>query len=267
VVPSGNLWYLPFDLLPMSDADPRTPLLARHPVCYVPTMAHVRQINAPAPVVRNTVGLFNTFFAVDRTTNQTLSSQIAKGSAQSVKLDVQQKSTLSTPSWLRLRSDQIWIAAELPMVKTPWELRVLPIEPSRENALANWMQSPLQAPVRLFLPGLQSSAQRVEMNGGNELFVPACTFMAAGVRSAWVSRWKVGGRSAHTALGRVLEELEYESPTSAWQRAAIALWAEKLPTGEETLLPAAKGLPATVSGSHPLLWSGYMMIGDHRAPQ
>lgn len=267
IVPSGNLWYLPFDLLPISDSDLRTPLLARHSICYVPTLAHLRLINSPAPSVRNTVGLFSTFFAADRVVNQTLAGQIGQGLPQVAKLDVQQKSSLSSPSWLRLRSDQIWVAAELPMVKTPWELRVLPLEPSKENALANWTQSPLKSPSRIFLPGLQSHAQRVEMSGGNELFLPACTFLAAGVRSAWVSRWKVGGRSSHTALSRVIDELEFESPSAAWQRAAIALWAEKLPTSEEPLLPAAKALPVTIDGSHPLLWSGYMMIGDHRPPQ
>lgn len=267
VVPNGNLWYLPFDLLPASPADPRAPLLARHAVCYLPTLAHVGQINAPAPVARNMVGVISPFFSADRATNQSLCSQVGQASAGAVRLDVQQKSPLSSPSWLRLRADSLWVACELPMAKTPWELRVIPIEPSQENALANWMQSPLRAPSRLFLPGLQSSAVRVEMNGGNELFVPACTLLAAGVRSAWVSRWKVGGRSALSALSRVIDELEVESPSSAWQRTAIALWAEKFATADEPVLPSARGLPSSIDGNHPLLWSGYMMIGDNLPPQ
>ncbi len=55
----------------------------------------------------------------------------------------------------------------------------LALEPSRENALANWMQSPLRAPARLFLPGLQTNATKVEMKGGQEIFIPACTFMGS----------------------------------------------------------------------------------------
>ncbi|MCC6509692.1 MAG: hypothetical protein IT423_11325 [Pirellulaceae bacterium] len=266
IVPSGNLWYLPFDLLPL-DADGRVPLLARHPTCYLPTLSHVRLLGSAAPTVRNTIGIYNSFFANERVANQTLCGQIGQGLPQSLRLDSQQKSGLSTPSWLRLRGDQIWVASELPMVKTPWELRVLPLEPSQENALANWMQSPLRGPSRLFLPGLQTGASIVEMKGGNELFIPACTFMVSGVRSTWMSRWKVGGRSTHTALGRLLDEMQYESPSSAWQRSAIALWAEKIPTAEEPVLPSAKSLPSTIDGSHPLLWSGYMVLGDHLAPE
>ena len=266
VIPSGNLWYLPFDLLPV-DGLSGSPMLAKHPVCYLPTLAHCRHLSEPAPTVRNTVGLYNAFFVRDRATNQGLCAQVGKELKPSLRMDLQQKSTLAAPSWLRLRADQLWVASELPMGATPWELKVLPLEPSRENALANWMQSPLRAPSRLFLPGLQSYANVVEMKGGQEIFVPACTFMAAGAKSVWLSRWKVGGRSAHLALDRVLDETQFESPSSAWQRAAIALWAEDLPTSDEPILPSAKGLPATISGQHPLLWSGYMMLGDHRAPE
>lgn len=267
IVPSGNLWYLPFDLLPAAENDVTTPLLARHRICYLPTLAHVRQIDGPPPTVTTAVGLYGNFFATDRELNQALASQVAQDSRQSVRLDVTQKLGLTSPSWLRIRADQLWVACELPAPKNPWELRLLPVEPSQENALANWMQAPMRSPARVFLPGLQTSAQRIELNGGDELFVPACTLMATGVRSLWVSRWKVGGRSSQIALSRVMEELAYESPSSAWQRTAIALWAEKLATADEPLLPEAKALPKTIDGSHPLLWSGYMMIGDHRQPQ
>lgn len=267
VIPSGNLWYLPFEVLPASESDLSTPLLARHRVCYLPTLGHLRQIDGPPPAVTNAVGLYGNFFAADRVVNQTLAAEVAQGQRQSVRIDVTQKHGLTSPSWLRLRADQIWVACELPVPKNPWELRILPIEPSSENALANWMQAPMRSPSRLFLPGLQTSAARVQLNGGDELFVPACTLMASGVQSLWVSRWKVGGRSAQIALSRLMDELTYESPSSAWQRTAIGLWAEKLATADEPLLPGAKALPATINGSHPLLWSGYMMIGDHRPPQ
>jgi hypothetical protein len=266
VIPSGNLWYLPFDLLPI-DGNGSKPLLARHPICYLPTLAHCRQLESPAPTVRNTVGLYSNFFARDRSANQALCSQLGVDLKQSLRMDLQTKSTLASPSWIRLRADQLWVASELPMGTTPWELKVLPIEPSRENALANWMQSPLRCPSRLFLPGIQSQASKVELKGGQEIFIPACTFMSAGAKSVWMSRWKVGGRSAHAALERVMDEIQVEAPSSAWQRAAIALWAEELPTADESILPAAKALPPTISGQHPLLWSGYMMLGDHRPPE
>ncbi len=240
--------------------------MAKHPVCYLPTLAHSRNLGGPAPTVRSTVGLFNSFFVRDRSANLGLCNQLGKELKQSLKIDLLQKSTLASPSWLRLRADQMWVASELPMGATPWELKVVPLEPSRENALANWMQSPLRAPSRLFLPGLQTAATKVEFKGGQEIFIPACTFMAAGTKSVWMSRWKVGGRSAHTALDRVMDEIQFESPSSAWQRAAIALWAEELPTGDEPILPTARALPPTINGQHPILWSGYMMLGDHLPP-
>ena len=204
VIPSGNLWYLPFDLLSV-DSNFAQPMLAQHPVCYLPTLAHCRQLNGPAPTVRNTVGLFNNFFVRDRATNLGLCQQLGKDLKQSLRIDLQQKSTLASPSWLRMRADQLWVASELPMGATPWELKVLPLEPSRENALANWMQSPLRAPSRLFLPGLQTWASKVEMKGGQEIFIPACTFMAArhqiGLDVALESRWPERPNGPGTGAG------------------------------------------------------------------
>ena len=267
VVPAGNLWYLPFEVLPLAGSEAREPLLARHAVCYLPSLSQLRNLGKPAPKIRQTVGLAGDFFSSDRVTNQALAAEVVKTMpGQSLLVEIQQKPLLAAPSWLRMRADQLWVAQELPMAKTPWELRVLPVEPSRENALANWMQTPLRAPKRMLMPGLESSAQRGELNGGNEIFLPASTMMAAGTQAIWLSRWKTGGRSAHYALSRLSEELEIEAPSSAWRRTGLALWAEQLKTADEPLVPAAKGLPSSVSGQHPLFWSGYLMIGDHAPP-
>ncbi len=274
IVPSGNLWYMPFELMPAIENDPRTPLLAKHAICYVPTLAHVGNLKSTSPKCSSSVGLYSNFFAVDRAANQALAAKIIPSSSNSLQLDMQQKAVGASPRWLRFRADQLWVASEITMGATPWETRLCPIEGAADAALANWMQSPLCSPARVYLPGYQSSAALVEMKGGNEIFVPACTLSAAGCKSLWMSRWSVGGRSAQLIMNRLAEELEYESPSSAWQRAAIALWAENLNTSDEPIIANAKAkakaitktLPATISGEHPLLWGGYMMIGDHQAP-
>ena len=266
IVPNGNLWYVPFDLLPLSDSDQRTPLIERHATCFLPTLAHVNLLRKPAPTLAHVAGIFGSLFSADRALNLSLTEQITQRLPQSITLDASQKPVLTAPRWLRQCADQLWVASELPMAATPWELRVIPLEPNLENALANWIQSPLRGPAHVFLPGMQTGAQRIALRGGNELFVPACAFLASGVRCAWLSRWKVGGQSSQLALSRLLEELQYEAPSSAWQRATLALWAENLPTALEPSVPAAKALPATMEGNHPLLWSGYLLIGDHPPP-
>lgn len=267
VIPSGNLWYLPFELLPESDADSTTPLLSRHAVCYVPTIGLLAATTGAAPAVAETVGIVGNMFSADRVSNQAETEWLLKAVPNSHRIDLSQKLAISSPTWLRIRADQIWVAASIPMSKNPWDSRLFPLDASRETLLSTWLQMPLKSPSRVFELGMHSAAEMAQFDGGNEIFLPACVLMASGTRAALLTRWPVGGKSSRMALGRLLEELQFEAPSTAWQRSAIALWAEQLASADEPALPPAwKNETTTLGGDHPLFWSSYILVGDHHAP-
>ena len=85
-------------------------------------------------------------------------------------------------------------------------------------------------------------------------------------RQFTVSRWPVGGESTATLMRSFQENQEELSVSESWQRSVLTLWEEQFEQRNE---PVFKGAPSanpenTVSGSHPLLWSGYIRIGDSR---
>ncbi len=268
IVPSGNLWYLPFEVLPDSDALNPAPLLARHRITYLPTIGSIQLIVGAAPNVVDTAGVVGSFFSNNRATNAQMSDSLVQVIPNSQRIDLTQKLPALPTHWLRLRADQLWVAADSPFPKNPWDLRILPFNGNRDNVLGSWLQSPLKSPARVILCGMHSSAEAKVLAGGNELFLPACTLLSSGTRAAILTRWPVGGRSTQIALARLLEELQFESPSAAWQRSAIALWAEQLPAEDEPALPPAiRNGTALVDGDYSLLWSGYFLVGDHEAPK
>ena len=75
-----------------------------------------------------------------------------------------------------------------------------------------------------------------------------------------ISRWNVAGDSALEVSRKYLDNLAADiSPINAWHAAAHELTLTKLDWLKETRLKPAK-TPPEVTGSHPLFWSGYMLM-------
>jgi len=81
-----------------------------------------------------------------------------------------------------------------------------------------------------------------------------------------VSRWPVGGEST-SILFRSFQDNMIDLPVSeAWQRSVLSLWEEQFDPRSEPLFHASPNLGADqkIPGNHPLLWSGYIRIGDSK---
>jgi hypothetical protein len=163
--------------------------------------------------------------------------------------------------------EQLIVTAKIEPAQRPMETNFLPLDLSHAAQLGSWAETPCRAPARLILPGYQTSAASNNLHDGQELMMPACSLLYSGTRTALLSRWGVGGRSSQVVLSRYLKELDRESPSVAWQRAAVAFWADEFLIAEEpALLPSGKESAPLVSGQHPKLWSGYIVIGDSQSP-
>ena len=162
---------------------------------------------------------------------------------------------------------QLVVSAKIEPAQRPLETNFLPLDGSRAAQLGGWLETPCRGPLSVILPGYQTSVASNNLADGQELMIPACSLLYSGTRTALLSRWSVGGRSSQVVLSRYLQELDRESPSAAWQRAVVAMWADDfLIADEPVLLPSGKESAPLVSGQHPKLWSGYMVIGDSQSP-
>lgn len=267
VVPDGTLWYLPFELLPGSSRSPQSTWLAKHPVCYLPTLGSLPLISMPPPKVERSLHAATAFFSQDKSANEALTEKLATVLRGSHRIDIAAKNHSPLAHWSRLMSEQLLVTAKIEPAQRSLDTIFLPLDGSRSTQLGGWIDAPCHTPARLILPGYQSFNGTNSLSDGREIFIPACALLYSGTRTALLSRWSVGGRSSEVALARYLPELDRESPSSAWQRAAAAMWADEfLVADEPALLPNGKDATALVSGQHPKLWSGYMVIGDSQLP-
>ncbi|MEO8268757.1 MAG: CHAT domain-containing protein, partial [Aureliella sp.] len=265
LVPHDSLWYVPFELLPLATETGKMPWIAHHAVTYVPTLGSIELAFAGAPDAKESVGIVDSFFALDGASNQSLAQAIGRVLPETHILSLAQKVNIPSPAWLKLRTDQLWVAATIDTSARGWDARVLPLGNDDQGRVGSWLLTPHTSPAQILLPGLRTSISRGPLAQGDELFLPICALMYSGTKHACLSRWPVGGVSTAALMQRQLEELQIESPSAALRRAVLSVWPEQFVSADEpSLLPAIKQTPTLVSGSHPLLWSGYMAIGDYQ---
>jgi len=99
---------------------------------------------------------------------------------------------------------------------------------------------------------------------GDDLFLAITDLVAAGSRTAVVSRWRMGGKTSVDLVEEFLRDREIvgdDAPSAAesWQRAVEMALAEQPDVGRE---PRLKQSPQAVltDTRHPLLWAGYLLV-------
>lgn len=261
IAPHGPLWYLPFELLPL-DADPGAmPMIAGRTICYIPTASSLGHALARPVKLDRTLGAFNTFFALDSDENLKAAQRVVAAIPQTASLPMDQKISSASAAWLRHSTDCLWVGSTTQSVG--FETVLLPLGGSRQATIGSWLESPGLAPSYVVAPGFETAAKRADLGNGDDIFLSACAITMSGTRSAVFSRWPAGGQSTASLMTRYLEELQLQRPSSALRTAVLALWAEDfLVDDEPSLVPAAKEGPSLTPGSHPVLWAGYMAIGD-----
>lgn len=263
IAPNGRLWYLPFELLPIAAQADANRWIEDRAVTYVPTLGGVHAAFNEIPTIKNSVGILGNPFATNKDENRAIAERLLAEVSNSTGLFLDEKLAVPSPVWLGICSDQLWFAAQLVPAANTWETILMQFGRGKQATLGSWLSSPKASPAAVVLPGLTTAAPSGTLGSGNELFLPACGMLLSGTRSAMLSRWPVGGKSTAAILERYLEDSQSESASTALRRAVLSLWTEDfLIADEPSLLPAGKEAAALCSGQHPLLWSGYMSVGD-----
>ena len=305
IVPDGMLWYLPFELLPVGSArpagggprPPRSPAgtetaaaasiaaLSRdgadeqpesrrlRDVCrirYCPTRS-LAVLRFETPQTGGPVGIYvGRLFRGDK-------PAVAQEWGQQLTSSIDRAVVLPAPG----------PAAPMPLVASLLDTLVVFDELSGDGPLAarplfsmqggrpamtfgDWLGSPSKRPRCIVLPGFQSAMTgglaKPPARPGEEIFLAVTDLVAAGGRTALVSRWRMGGKTSVDLVeeflrDRTAAEAEAEAPSSAesWERAVELATAEQPDVGRE---PRLKQSPQAVlpDARHPFLWAGYLLV-------
>lgn len=297
IVPDGALWYLPFEILPAGsvaepedDAGdaPAAPLL--RDVCrvrYAPTrslaVAGLPETPAGPPAARGPVGIHAG--QAPRGERPEVFADAARRLAEGLERPIPLAPSpvaRSAPAPLLAAAlcegivilDEVDLAGDAPLGVRALFGRAGDRSGRPSATFADWLAAPRKRPSRVVFAGMQTpmadGLAGPVARPGEELFLASTDLLAAGARSAILSRWRVGGRSSADLIAEFLRDADEPgvSPAESWARAVDVVTPEEPDmSAEGRLRPAGKDVLADLR--HPFFWAGYLLVdgGTARVPR
>ncbi len=266
IVPTGALWYLPFEMLPTAEAGSAR-LNAATKITYAPTPGLA--IHAvPASDSNLPVAILTDLFFAPRDAER--NEEIAQTLQAAVENPLVLPGPASAPGqWIGASSRHLVVAAPVTPAKAPLPFAWSPLVYDGGmpgGQLADWMRLPFQPPESLALPGLRTGAVQAQAGHGEELFYASMALHASGVSKLILSRWPVGGESTGLLLKEYVQELPFIGSDAAWRRGVAIMREAELDPTREPLLTSGDAEHEQLTGDQPLFWAGYMQFGGLTDP-
>jgi len=276
IVPDGLLWHVPFEPLIIKDGASTPTLIDAAPMRYAPTMGLAYGDNRPLRPVKKT-GL-----AAPRAVGSTAEREAAEQQRERMTAALGEVMLLEAPlptssPLMAGRVDQLVVtaASDLSPTNSPYDWSPAPLDRSAARGrLGDWMALPTAAPERLVLTGVHTIAENALKTGrrrssrssgnqllpGDELFHAACGILAAGPRTALLSRWTTDGGIASDLAREFASQMDKQLAADAWRRSVTLARATALEPEQEPRLEwnEKDGPPPTAS--HPFFWSGFLLL-------
>ena len=258
IVPDGWLWYVPFELLPITSGQPPDPAAAPPSptpegstllrdvtrIRYSPTrslaVVPVSRPDATGPIGVH-AGRMNrgdspaTAEAVVREVTAALPRAVPLFDAASP------RATGGSPALAASIFDALVLFESVDCEGPPASWPLVPATSSRPPLLlGDWTAPPTKRPRLVALPGLKTAmaggfaapaaaapgralAAAGLPRAGDDLFQPAMDLVAAGAPTVLLSRWQVGGRVCTDLVGEFLRDMVAAAPGDG-RRSAAASW-------------------------------------------
>ncbi|MCC9644496.1 CHAT domain-containing protein [Rhodopirellula sp. JC740] len=292
IVPDGPLWYLPFELLPASEADLATAgenvaddadtedandepatdsrLWAdSFQITYAPTPGlALRDVGTTTEAQRVAVAA-GTFFAPrQQELNQQMIDEMLAAADDPIHWSL---GSAPPTDRLGLGVGHLLIASPVtPNVANPVATMLIPnnsASPRTDNfgpwdSIKGWIRFPASGPRTVALPGYRTAAGANKLGDGSEIFFPLAALRCSGVREITMTRWVTGGQSAATVTAELINETPHTNLTSATRRGVSLLRQADLSVDGEPLLGKADEDSQPIQGSEPLFWSTYLTSGS-----
>ena len=293
IVPDGALWYLPFEVLPVGSArdpapedDPTAVAPLLRDVCrvrYAPTRS-LAVTGAPAAAAEAHAGAAPVGIHAGHSPRGEKPEAIAAASRRLVGaidrgLDLVPQAGGPGGERLALEAalcEGIVVLDEIDLTgDAPVSARGLFGRPERSPkggvTFADWLASPHKRPSRVILAGVQtpmaSGLAKPVARPGEELFVAATDLLAAGARTALLSRWRTGGKSSTDLLAEFIRDTDAPgaSPAASWSRAVDVVTPEEPDAALESRIRTVVQSPLE-DLRHPFFWAGYLLVDGGTTP-
>ena len=278
IVPTGALWYVPFEAMSVPLGDQFRPLLTAGQAPLVIRYAPTASLGVPKDKSGRSVNAETLILCGKLVTRDTLDislEAVHRFTQSGIKnLTVMQADDKISPIPVRAsvfssQIQQLVVLDDIPL--TP-PLAWSPFSHDRTkgaNSVATWLTLPWGGPRLVVLPGFHTSAEdsfkRPGVQNGDDLFLSSMLLQACGARTILISRWRTGGRVSYDLTEQFLLRLSEKPAAEAWRQAIMEVGSTPIKLDEE---PRVRKEPVDEPpiANHPFFWGAFMLIDRGESP-
>ncbi|MDR3234625.1 MAG: CHAT domain-containing protein [Planctomycetaceae bacterium] len=304
IVPSGLLWYLPFETLCVDTGSKDTgkkytPLLTAGEspltIRYAPTASlgvpkrSGKRINSETLVLlgklksseppETAINAFERFQKSGIKNLTALSGNSLSDGAEFFPSGIS-AGGVAAPVFASLIPNLV-VLDEIPRLPNDPPLAWSPFQndkAKKKNPVTAWLPLPYGGPQLVVMPAFHTAAEsglkerkkkEKEMfyeTNGDDLFLSAMLLQSCGADTILISRWKTGGRSSFDLTEQFLKSYADLPAAAAWRQAVLTVGSSLLVLKEEPRVKE-KETEETPFANHPFFWGGYMLIDRGELPQ
>lgn len=261
IVPDGVLWYLPFEAIPLTGVGGSEYLSDAVNIRYSPTLGLGFGKQRPPAEIKNTAVVTGRMFSRGEAELTRLQFEdFVKTNPDAVQY---QRSTATPASYLVSLLDQLIVWSEIkPTRNQPLTMNPFQFDTKKPGStLESWIALPWRGAKNVIMPGINSdggSGLRGKVHG-RDLFLTSIGLMASGSRSALLSRWATGGKSAIELTKRYASQLPQSGMAQAILESRKSVRQLDLEYANEPRVRTKKADPA-IKGDHPFFWAAHMLF-------
>ncbi len=283
IVPTGLLWYVPFEAMSVKIGNDLRPMIAAGDspltIRYAPTATLAVPLKTGRNIASETLVVYGKLASKDAPT--VALDAIDRYTKAGVPRLVAMPSIASEPSFRELPGSapafatqikELVVLDDIPMSRTVNPLDWTPFSGDKAkltNTVASWLNLPWGGPKLVVMPGFHTPAenalrsvgtQTLKMAGnGEDIFLTAMALEACGAKTILMSRWRTGGRASYDLVGEFLKNLQTHPAADAWRQAILTVAGNPLELAQEPRVKAGTG-DESPTAAHPFFWGAFILI-------
>ena len=272
IVPSGALWYVPFEAMSVPSGEQLRPLLTAGRTPLVIRYAPTASLGMPHPTGRSlnaeTLVLCGKLLSRD---SMEISLEAVNRFAQSgvnnlavMKADDKISPIPASASAFASQIQQLVVLDDIDPKGSP--LGWSPFSHDRtktRNPVASWLTLPWGGPRLVVLPGFHTLAENSlrppGLQNGDDLFLSSMLLQACGAKTVLISRWRTGGRVSYDLTEQFLLQLSEKPAAEAWRQAILEVGGKPINLAEEPRVRKDPNVDPPIA-NHPFFWGAFMLI-------
>ena len=268
IVPTGPLWYVPFEAMSVPSGDQLRPLLTagRTPLVirYAPTASlgvpqkSGRSVNAETLVLCGKLMSRDTPDVAMEATARFSKSGIRNLAV--MRVDDRTSPIPASSSAFASRVQQLVVLDDIPMTAP---LGWSPFTTKSRTPVASWLTLPWGGPRLVILPAFHTAAESSfrgnALQNGDDLFMSAMLLNACGAKTILISRWRTGGRVSYDLVEQFLVQLAANPAAEAWRQTIMKVGSNPINVDEEPRVRKDPDVEPPIA-NHPFFWGAFMLL-------